>query len=176
MCCPPRSMRASALAIGTALPTSCSRRCATNSAAMSRSRRPSDMTDHVQPAPACVLVIFGAGGDLTKRLLVPALYNLCREKLLPEDFSIIGIARADQNDETFRQGFDTSMQEFASRSQSSADWKWLRERMFYLKGDFEDADTYRLLGERLAKNASDGGQGGNVLFYLATPPSVFAPV
>jgi glucose-6-phosphate 1-dehydrogenase len=130
----------------------------------------------VQAAPPCVLVIFGAGGDLTKRLLVPALYNLRRERLLPDDFSIIGVARADKDDESFRQGFDSSMQEFSNGSQNGADWTRLRERMFYLKGDFEDSKTYGALSERLARNGSKAKQGGNALFYLATPPSVFAPV
>jgi glucose-6-phosphate 1-dehydrogenase len=128
-----------------------------------------NMEDRVKPAPPCVLVIFGAAGDLTKRLLVPALYNLRRAKLLPDEFSIIGIARADKNDEAFRHDFDDSMRKFASGSENGADWKWLRDRMSYLRGDLEDLETYQSLGKRLAK-------GGNVLFYLATPPSVFAPV
>jgi glucose-6-phosphate 1-dehydrogenase len=133
------------------------------------------MTDSVQPAQPCVVVIFGAAGDLTKRLLVPALYNLRREKLLPDDFSIIGIARADKDDEAFRQGFDVSIREFSNGPQNGADWVWLRERMFYLKGDLEDAGTYRSLSERLADNRSKAARAGNALFYLATPPSVFAP-
>lgn len=133
------------------------------------------MTDRVQAAPPCVLVIFGAAGDLTKRLLVPALYNLCRDKLLPEDFSIIGIARADKNDDAFRHDFDASIRGMSKGVQNGADWKWLSERMFYLRGDLEDAGTYRALREQLAKHRAGGSQG-NVLFYLATPPSVFAPV
>jgi len=134
------------------------------------------MTERVEPAPPCVFVIFGAGGDLTKRLLVPALFNLHREKLLPDDFSIIGIARADKDDETFRNGFDASMHNFSTDSQNGADWKWLRDRMFYVKGDFEDEATYRTLNERLTKSGINGTERGNALFYLATPPSVFAPV
>ncbi|HJP67870.1 MAG TPA: glucose-6-phosphate dehydrogenase [Sphingomicrobium sp.] len=134
------------------------------------------MTERSLPAPPCTLVIFGAAGDLTKRLLVPALYNLRREKLLPDGFSIIGIARADKGDEAFRQSFDSSLREFSDGSQSDGDWKWLRERMFYLKGDLEDANTYRSLTERLAENGSKTKQVGNALFYLAIPPSVFAPV
>ncbi|MGN6463362.1 MAG: glucose-6-phosphate dehydrogenase [Pseudolabrys sp.] len=138
------------------------------------------MTDSPQPAPPCVLVIFGAAGDLTKRLLVPALYNLRRSRLLPNKFSIIGIARADKDDNAFRDEFESSMAGFAKNSEEIADWKWLRERMSYLKGDLEDENTYRLLSERLVKSAPkdsvDGVRGGNVLFYLATPPSVFAPV
>jgi len=134
------------------------------------------MPDPAKPAPPCVLVIFGAGGDLTKRLLVPALYNLRREKLLSDDFTIIGIARGDKDDETFRQGFDASIREFVNGSSSNSDWTWLRERMSYLKGDFEDESTYRSLNERLAKNGNKREQGGNALFYLATPPAMFAPV
>jgi glucose-6-phosphate 1-dehydrogenase len=133
------------------------------------------MTDQVQRAPPCTVVIFGAAGDLTRRLLVPALYNLRHANLLSEDFSIIGIARADKDDQAFRHDFDASMHEFSSGFRNGADWKWLRERMFYLKGEFENPDTYRSLQERLAQRAK-GLQGGNVLFYLATPPSVFALV
>ena len=134
------------------------------------------MTERAEPAPPCVLVIFGAGGDLTKRLLVPALFNLYREKLLPDDFSVIGIARADKDDETFRNGFDASMHKFSTDSQNGAGWKWLRDRMFYVKGDFQDETTYRTLNERLTKSGINGTERGNALFYLATPPSVFAPV
>jgi glucose-6-phosphate 1-dehydrogenase len=129
------------------------------------------MTDIAKPAPPCVLVIFGAAGDLTRRLLMPALYNLRRGKLLPDDFAIIGIARADKSDEDFRHDFDASMRDFAEGGENGAEWKWLRERIFYLKGDLKDTATYRALGERLAQINQN-----NVLFYLATPPSVFAPV
>jgi glucose-6-phosphate 1-dehydrogenase len=133
------------------------------------------MTNRAHPAPPCALVIFGAGGDLTRRLLVPALYNLRREGLLPEDFSIVGVARGDKDDKAFRQGFEAALREFTNSSQNGADWQWLRERMFYLKGELEDPNTYRLLRERLAKDGK-GSQGRNALFYLATPPTVFAPV
>src|SRR5262245_35257012 len=126
------------------------------------------MTDVAKPAPPCVLVIFGAAGDLTRRLLLPALSNLRRSKLLPDDFSIIGIARADKSDEAFRHDFDAGMRDFAKDAENGAAWKWLRERTSYLKGDLGDAATYRALGERLAKT----GQL-NVLFYLATPPVMF---
>ncbi len=134
------------------------------------------MTDHrIQTAPPCVFVIFGAAGDLTRRLLAPALYNLRRAKLLPDDFSIIGIARSDKDDASFRKDLGAGLRAFADPSADGADWAWLSERMFYLKGEFQDADTYRRLGERIGR-ARNGKQGGNVLFYLATPPTVFATV
>jgi len=129
------------------------------------------MTESAKPAPPCVFVIFGAAGDLTRRLLMPALYNLRRGKLLSDDFRIIGIARGDKSDEAFRQDFDGGMRDFAEGAENGAEWRWLRERISYLKGDLEDAATYRALGEQLAKTDQH-----NVLFYLATPPSLFAPV
>jgi glucose-6-phosphate 1-dehydrogenase len=129
------------------------------------------MTDIPKPAPPCVIVIFGAAGDLARRLLMPALYNLRRGMLLPDDFRIIGIARAEEDDEAFRRTFDAGMRAFAEGAENGVDWKWLRARMSYLKGDLLDAATYQALGERLEQ----AGQK-NVLFYLATPPSVFAPV
>src|SRR3954469_25649675 len=129
------------------------------------------MTDIAKPAPPCAFVIFGAAGDLTRRLLMPALYNLRRGKLLPEDFRIIGIARGEKSNEGFRHDVDAGMRDFAEGAESGAEWKWLRERISYLKGDLEDAATYRALGEQLAQIRQH-----NVLFYLATPPSLFAPV
>jgi len=129
------------------------------------------MTDMAKPAPPCVLVIFGAAGDLTRRLLMPALCNLRRGRLLPDDFSIIGIARAEASDETFRRAFDAGMRDFAAGAENGAEWKWLRGRMSYLRGDFAEVATFRALGERLAQTGRH-----NVLFYLATPPAVFAPV
>jgi glucose-6-phosphate 1-dehydrogenase len=129
------------------------------------------MTDSANPAPPCVLVIFGAAGDLTRRLLMPALYNLRRSGLLPDGFRIIGVARGTKSDEAFRREFDASMHAFAKDAENGGDWKWLRERMSYLKGDLQDPTTYRALGEQLEKAGP-----GNVLFYLATPPSLFAPV
>src|SRR5947208_15949449 len=125
MCSPLRFTPVSARAIATALPTSCSRRCATNSAAMSRSRwPPGDMTESAKTAPPCVFVIFGAAGDLTRRLLMPALYNLRRGKLLPNGFEVIGVARGEKSDESFRREFDNRMHEFAKGAENGGDWKW----------------------------------------------------
>jgi len=128
------------------------------------------MAENAKRAPPCVFVIFGAAGDLTRRLLMPALYNLRRGKLLSDDFKILGVARGEKSDESFRREFDEGMRDFA-KSADGCDWKWLRERISYLKGDLEDAATYRALADKLEKAGQE-----NVLFYLATPPSVFASV
>jgi glucose-6-phosphate 1-dehydrogenase len=129
-----------------------------------------------KPAGPCVIVIFGAGGDLTKRLLVPALYNLRREKLLPEEFAVVGIARSRQDDATFRQELGASLREFAQGKFVNSDWNWLAERMFYVRGEFDDPDAYKRLAEHLTKIDRTSRTGGNYLFYLATPPQVFATI
>jgi glucose-6-phosphate 1-dehydrogenase len=129
------------------------------------------MIDRVEPAPRCVFVIFGAAGDLTRRLLMPALANLRRSRLLPDDFKVIGIARGRKDDAAFRGEFDGTMRERAGGANDGGDWTWLRERLSYLQGDLTDGATYQTLVERLRHGGAD-----NVLFYLATPPSMFAPV
>jgi glucose-6-phosphate 1-dehydrogenase len=131
------------------------------------------MTDVSPPA---TLVVFGAAGDLTRRLLVPALYNLACDKLLPDRFAVIGIARKDEDNDGFRRDLVASTQEFASAAVESATWRWLSDRLYYLRGDFAAPDTYDRLARLLAEIDSAHETGGNVLFYLATPPSFFAAI
>jgi len=127
-------------------------------------------------APPCVMVIFGAAGDLTKRKLIPALYNLKKSKLLPDNFAVIGVARAEMNDEEFRRRLSDEMREFATDDIDSQIWHWLEERLFYLSGDFNDDQTYPRLKELLSKTDNERHTQGNYLFYLATAPDYFAPI
>jgi glucose-6-phosphate 1-dehydrogenase len=127
------------------------------------------MDPKTSPAGSCILVIFGATGDLTKRLLMPALYNLRRAGLLPEEFAIVGVARGPSDNETFRR-------DVCPKSAADADWKWLSERMFYSQGGFDDAATYIKLKTFLADADAKHHTGGNYLFYLATPPKIFAMI
>jgi glucose-6-phosphate 1-dehydrogenase len=122
------------------------------------------------PAPPCTLVIFGAAGDLTRRLLIPSLCNLRRAGLLPERFAVIGVARAAMDDDAFRQSL-ASLPDFAA-----AEWRWLVERLHYLPGELDDPRTYERLASRLEKIGAAQGSAQNRLFYLATPASLFAPV
>ena len=127
------------------------------------------------PAPPCTFVIFGAMGDLMRRLLLPALYNLTIAKLLPDRFAMIGIARADMDTESFRRYLRESLREFASSATSNETWRWLSQRIRYLRGDFSAADTYDVLATELReRSARDGTR--NVLFYLATAPDLFGPI
>jgi glucose-6-phosphate 1-dehydrogenase len=127
-------------------------------------------------APPCALVIFGAAGDMTRRLLLPALYNLRRSKLLPEDFAIIGVARTDRNDETFRREVEADLREFATTQVAAPDSRWFGERTYYLQANFDDPASYAKLAQRLAEVGLRHNTGGNCLFYLATPAQVFATI
>jgi glucose-6-phosphate 1-dehydrogenase len=135
-----------------------------------------EIRPQAKPATPCVLVIFGAAGDLARRLLVPALYNLRRANLLPDAFAIVGVARSKQDDEAFRHEIGSGLRAFAQGKIADGDWDWLAARMTYVPGDFDDPALYDRLARHLAKVDAAYAAGGNVLFYLATPPQVFAPI
>ncbi len=126
--------------------------------------------------PACIMTIFGGAGDLTKRLLMPALHNLKRAKRLPENFALVGVARADDTDDTFRAELASGLAQYGGGNIAAADRDWLLERIYYLRGTFDDAATYEKLKSVLAKIGAEYETGGNVLFYLATPAQSFAPI
>ncbi len=128
-----------------------------------------------QCAPSCTLVIFGAGGDLTKRLLMPALYDLAGSHLLDARFQVIGVDLTDTTDEGWRASLTETMQsftkdptaEFYTPKIDPRAWGFVGDRLTYLKGDFEEPEVYRELGRRL---------NGNVVFYLAINDRFFGPV
>jgi glucose-6-phosphate 1-dehydrogenase len=126
-------------------------------------------------ADACSFVIFGAAGDLTKRLLLPALYNLASSRLLADAFTIVGVARADWTDDVFREHMRAALAEFATDGTTPATLEDLLARCRYLRGDFDDPATYGRLKNELDNDAR-AGNGGNCLFYMATPPSLFSRV
>src|ERR1044071_9119650 len=102
----------------------------------------SPSTASLEVAPPCILVIFGAAGDLTKRKLIPALYNLKHSKLLSDNFAVLGIARAQMSDDEFRARMRDDMKEFATDEVDAGEWKWLEDRLYYLAGDFTDDAMY----------------------------------
>jgi glucose-6-phosphate 1-dehydrogenase len=123
----------------------------------------------------CVLVIFGAAGDLTQRLLLPSFYNLQQSGLLPEGFAIIGVARADKDDAAFRDELKDSLGKFVKGATAEGQ-KWLAERMYYVRGEFDDPSTYAAVRTKLEEVERTHATGGNALFYLAVPPALFGPV
>ena len=126
--------------------------------------------------PSCILVIFGAAGDLTKRKLIPALYNLKKGNLLSDSFAVIGVARAEMNDEEFRRRLRDDLDQFATEPVESETWDWLAERLHYLSGDFSDEKTFARLKTRLEETDGERKAERNYVFYLATAPQYFAPV
>ena len=129
-----------------------------------------------KPVGPCALVIFGAGGDLTKRKLVPALYNLLRERLLPDEFAIVGVARHPIGVDGFRAKLEEDMKEFATAPITPEQWSWLKERVYYCEADFNEADAFTKLADLLKKVEKERRTGGNALFYLAIAPEFFADV
>ncbi|MEM9949544.1 MAG: glucose-6-phosphate dehydrogenase [Cyanobacteria bacterium P01_D01_bin.36] len=127
----------------------------------------------IKPAGPCVTVIFGASGDLTKRKLIPALYNLVQQKLLPDQFAIIGIGRTPMPTEDFRGKILNALREFATGEIEDSLLDWLAPRLHYLSGDFASPETYQQLKETLTHIDQERTTQGNYLYYLATAPTFF---
>ena len=134
----------------------------------------------IPPAGPCVMVIFGATGDLTKRLLMPSLFNLAKQKLLPDNFAILGFARPDAGgDEGFRKKIQADLIEFGGDQGGAAHdpaMDWLTERLYYISGGFDEPDGYLQLKKRLEEIDAKHGTGGNYLVYLAIAPEFFLEV
>ncbi len=128
------------------------------------------------PGDPCVMVIFGASGDLTKRKLIPALYNLAREGFLSKEFAVVGIARRGMSNEAFRDKLNREIKEFATGPVDPDLWAWFVQRLYYLSGDVGDAKTFQQLQGLLTEIDKDHGTRGNYFYYLATAPDFFAPL
>jgi len=128
------------------------------------------------PAGPCAMVIFGAAGDLAKRMLIPAIYNLARSKLLPDQFAIVGVSIEPYSTEEFRTRATQNIGEFSKVPVEPDSWQWFVERMYYLSGDFRDPALYGKLKETLGQADKLHGTRGNCLFYLATSPEFFPVV
>jgi glucose-6-phosphate 1-dehydrogenase len=127
-------------------------------------------------APPCTLIIFGAGGDLTKRLLIPSVYNLACAHLLPDTFSIIGVDIVKQDAAAWRAALTAAMQSFTQDKTAEAytpeldsnAWQWVGDRLHYVAGDFKDAATFDQLQKTIG--------AGSAIFYLAVAARFFATV
>ncbi|MBW4445000.1 MAG: glucose-6-phosphate dehydrogenase [Plectolyngbya sp. WJT66-NPBG17] len=137
---------------------------------------PSRIEPSVSPASPCAIVIFGAAGDLTKRLLLPALYNLKRSHLLPQEFAIVGVAHTSISQDDFRSKLNQEIHEFATIAVDDQLWQQFEQRLYYLPGEFQDAKTYQQLQDVLTQVDRDCGTQGNYLFYLATSSNFFSDI
>jgi glucose-6-phosphate 1-dehydrogenase len=128
------------------------------------------------PSGPCAMVIFGAGGDLTKRKLMPALYNLAQGKLLPEQFAIVGVSIESYSSEQFRDLMTKDIHDFGDIKVDPPTWDAFVKKLHYVSGDFDDPGLYKKLGDKLGQIEKEEGTEGNVLFYMATAPSFFTQV
>ena len=137
-----------------------------------------------KPADPCAMVIFGASGDLTKRLVIPALYNLSRTKVLPKKFAFIGVARTPGNSESWRDDLYRILKSFVGNPVTEFDvdhvdeaaWKRLAERMSYIQGDLTKPALYDTLRSALDEAEKKHGTEGNAIFYLAIADRLFGTV
>jgi len=128
-------------------------------------------------ADPCNVVFFGATGDLMKRMLMPAMWNLRLGDILPANYGIVGFSRSDDDDDKFRDEMHKSIDEF-SRTGPAKDplWSDFAKHLSYVSGQFDDTACFHKLRTRLEKNDKELGTAGNRLFYLSTPPSVFSSI
>jgi len=126
------------------------------------------------PGEPCIMVIFGAAGDLTKRLLIPSLYNLFIDGLLPEQFAIVGVSLDAMDTEGFRERMSRDIRQFHTRREfDETAWQALSSRLYYTAGSFEDESTFTTLRDLVLELDGKYQARGNVLYYKAVPPSVF---
>lgn len=126
-----------------------------------------------RPAGPCVMVIFGASGDLARRKLIPSLYNLHVQGLLSENFAVLGVARSEKSSESFRKEMTKAIAEHATLKVDSGEWKRFERRLHYLQADYKDPKSYKALKKSLEELDKNEGTGGNYLYYLSVPPEVF---
>jgi glucose-6-phosphate 1-dehydrogenase len=127
------------------------------------------------PAGPCAMVIFGASGDLTRRKLIPALYNLAVSGLLPEHFAVVGFSRT-LDDQSFRAHLRAKSREFLPRELHADIWDALERRVYSVPGELADPEAYARLRDKLEQVDHAHGTAANCLFYLATPPQFFTEV
>ena len=132
--------------------------------------------DQGRIADRCLMVIFGASGDLTSRKLLPALYNLARNKLLPEEFAILGFAKDQLSEEDFRKRTRDDLREYAGAPADCHLCDWLADRAYYITGDFKTPADFVTLKDKIAELEGRYKTEGNVLYYLATLPQFIGEI
>src|SRR6201982_477735 len=124
----------------------------------------------------CVMVIFGAAGDLTGRMLIPALYNLARAGLLSREFAVLGVARKQYSDEDFRKKVYDDIKTYCGDCVDDELWGWFSQRFYYLQGNFDDDNLFSRLKDALTKIDQAHSTHQNFFYYLAVAPNFFGPI
>jgi len=138
---------------------------------------PTTQPQHVgRPSDPCVMVIFGAGGDLTRRKLVPALYNLAKQDLLSREFAVVGVSHGAMSNEDFKKWVTDDVRHYAGNSADLDLIEWFLRRVYYVTAEFDDKNAYPKLKEFLTKVDKEHSTHSNFLFYLATAPRFFGEI
>ena len=125
------------------------------------------------------MVIFGAAGDLTKRLVVPSLYNLACANLLPKEFALVGVDLAAESVDVWKKNLTEMLGEFVQQHAKETSgvnedaWKLISDKLYYVQGDLNNSDSYQNLKNKLSKIDGSQRTGGNYLFYLAIADRFF---
>ncbi len=135
-----------------------------------------NIQEQFQVSSPALMVIFGASGDLANRKLLPAIYKLFQQRLLPHNFVILGYARSPLTDDEFRSRARSSVIAHADGDLQSSAWDVFATRLFYISGDYDDDEGFKRLRCRMKSLDKQWDIGGNRLFYLSTPPSVYEPI
>jgi glucose-6-phosphate 1-dehydrogenase len=134
-----------------------------------------ELTDSMYPQP-CTLVIFGGSGDLSRRKLLPAIYNLSLDGVLPTNFAVVGFAMNEFTDESYRAFAREGIEKFSRRALDPGHWADFEKMLYYVRGSFDDRTAFSKLRERLEQLEPGFGIPGNHVFYLAIPPSLIDQV
>jgi glucose-6-phosphate 1-dehydrogenase len=137
---------------------------------------PSNTRDAGRIADRCIIVIFGASGDLTNRMLLPALYNLARAHLLPKEFAILGFAKDEISDENFRNRTRDCLRRYAGAPADCEVCDWIADHTSYMVGDFDNAANFVRLKDKITELEHQYDTHGNVLYYLATLPRFISEI
>ena len=128
-------------------------------------------------AEPCSVILFGASGDLAKRKVIPAMYDLAQHNSLGERYSIIGFARTPMTDESFRATIGEAAKTISEVGPiDPAKWNDFSSNLYYSAGEYGDLNSYARLAKRLAEIDAEKKLGGNRLFYLSTPPEVYPDI
>ena len=120
-----------------------------------------------------ILIIFGASGDLTKRKLIPSLFELHEQDLLPKKFAVLGVGRSKLDDQVFRDKMEHALDKYGGKNKETLGMDTFLDKLFYISIDTGNIDEYAQFPETLDKLNSEYNCGNNFIFYFSTPPSMY---